>query len=295
MATAVSDARSNKHEQVAHAAEVLQAAPNRLCVFEEIYRGKKLVKTRSDLETATGLNNKQVLNAAKVLVDNQLVTQEKRDGLTAYRKDDFYSANKVKILRLARDPVKLSKQPRTAHARAPGSTVIEIVAVASLTPPKQITVDDIDSFVAVRKVTGKQPHRVQLSESAFKEGIKNILGEAGEFKDWGGENNDLTTTRLRLGGRRRLAAFAFKGPAQTGTLTPAKMGKNGDQIQRLFQVDADLFVLQYVGQVGENVVTQMAALAVAKSAATGRQVSYCIIDGQDTSRLLRAYPKEFEQ
>lgn len=68
------------------------------------------------------------------------------------------------------------------------------------------------------------------------------------------------------------------------------MGKNGDQIQRLFSMDADLYVLQYVGQVGENVVSLMSALALARAAATGKLVRYCVIDGQDTSRLMVAYP-----
>ena len=98
---------------------------------------------------------------------------------------------------------------------------------------------------------------------------------------------------MRIGGKRVQAAFTFKGPAQKGVLTPGKMGKNGDQIQRLFSMDADLYVLQYVGQVGENVVSQMSALALARAAATNKLVRYCVIDGQDTSRLMVAYPEEF--
>jgi hypothetical protein len=291
--TPVSDSRSNKHEQVAHAAEVLQNAPNRLRVFEAIYRGKKAVKSRSDLEAATGLDNKQVLNAAKALVDNQLVSQEKKDGQASYRKDSFYSANKAKILSLARDPEKLAKQPRSTQVRGGATSVIRVAIGASFKPPQQVTVDDIDSFAAVKQIRDRQPQRVSISEDAVKQGIKRVLGESAEFKDWGGENNDLTTTRVRIGGKRCAAAFAFKGPAQKGKLTPGKMGKNGDQIQRLFQADADLFVVQYVGQIGENVVTQMSALAIAKAATTSKKIRYCLIDGQDTSRLMKAYSKEF--
>lgn len=183
MPTQVSDARSNKNEQVAHAAEVLQHAPNRLRVFEAIYRGKKAVKMRSELQDVTGLSNKQVLNAAKSLVDNQLVTQERSDGQASYRKDPFYSANKAKILSLARDPAKLKKQPRSSHAGA-APAVVKVAVSPALKPPKQVTVDEIDSFAAVKSVHGAQPKRVAVSEKIVKEGIKRVLGETADFKDW---------------------------------------------------------------------------------------------------------------
>lgn len=294
MTTPVSDSRSNKHEQVAHAAEVLQNAPNRILVFEAIYRGKKAVKTRSDIEAATGLNNKQVLNAAKALVDNQLVGQEAKDGQTAYRKDSFFTSQKLKILRLARDPAKLEAQPRNAHSSsAAAPLVIQVAVPRSVKPPTQATIDDIDSFEKVRLITDPQPKRVDIPEERVKLGVQQILGETGEFKDWGGEANDLNTSRLRVRGRRKQAAFAFKGRAQTGKLTPGKMGKNGDQLQRLLQADADVFIVQYIGEIGENVIAQVAALALARAAATGKEVTYCIVDGQDTSRLMKAYPEAF--
>ena len=55
--------------------------------------------------------------------------------------------------------------------------------------------------------------------------MKRIIGETGRFKDWGGETSDLYTTRLRVGGGRKAAAFGFKGKGLTGVLTPARMGK----------------------------------------------------------------------
>lgn len=190
MTTPVSDSRSNKHEQVAHAAEVLQNAPNRTLVFEAIYRGKKAVKTRSDIEAATGLNNKQVLNAAKALVDNQLVGQEAKDGQTAYRKDSFFSSQKLKILRLARDPARLEAQPRNAHASsAAAPLVIQVAVPRSVKPPTQVTIDDIDSFEKVRLITDAQPKRIEIAEERVKLGVQQILGETGEFKDWGGEDS----------------------------------------------------------------------------------------------------------
>ena len=100
-------------------------------------------------------------------------------------------------------------------------------------------------------------------------------------KDWGGENNDVFTTALRIGGKRRRAAFALKGPAKTGPLVPGKMGKNGDQIQRLFNSPAEVFFVQYEGEIKESVVEQMERLALARSFLAS-EVLYGVIDEADT-------------
>lgn len=291
----VSDIRSNKQEQLAHAAEVLQKSANRQKVFEAIYRGKRRVKRRSEIETQTGLDNKQVLTAAKFLVDHQLATQERLGAENAYGKDPFYAANRDRILVLARDPAKLKAQPRASHTRSAAANVtfVQIASSPSFKPPKLVTIDEIDSFSLVTSVAGPLPKRVQISERVVKDGVREVLGETSDFRDWGGERNDLVTTRLRLYGRRRAAAFAFKGPGASGPLTPAKMGKNGDQIQRLVESEAEIFVVQYVGQIGEMVMTQLAALTVAKAAVTGKQLFYAVIDGQDTARIVKAYPGAF--
>jgi hypothetical protein len=65
-------------------------------------------------------------------------------------------------------------------------------------------------------------------------------------------------------------------------------GKNGDQLVRLARSEASLFFVQYVGNISESVVTDIAGKA-ALHRSRGAEASYCIIDGQDTARLLRAY------
>ena len=108
--------------------------------------------------------------------------------------------------------------------------------------------------------------------------------------------NDLHTTRLKLNTKRVGAAFAFKGPGKKAkTLMPSMMGKNGDQIQRLFQTDAEVFFVQYWRDIGEAVLEQMRMHAVVKSLADGNRVYYCAIDGTDSYRLYRAYPKQFNR
>jgi hypothetical protein len=68
-------------------------------------------------------------------------------------------------------------------------------------------------------------------------------------------------------------------------------GKNGDQLVRLFDSPATLFVVQYVGNISENVIKDLEG-KVHAARAQSRPARYCIIDGQDTARLLRAYSKD---
>ena len=92
-----------------------------------------------------------------------------------------------------------------------------------------------------------------MAEAKFKKGIQGIIAETGRFQDWGGEKNDLHTTRLRLNGKRVATAWAFKGKGKKGILTPNMMGRNGDQIPRLFNSAAKIYLLQYWDQIGEAV------------------------------------------
>ncbi len=111
---------------------------------------------------------------------------------------------------------------------------------------KQITIDEIDSFANVRGVKSeKEPPPVL--ESKIKEGLQKILGESGNFQDWGGEPNDLFSTNLhlKLSNARKTVAFGLKGRGTEGILNPKKMGKRGDQIQRIFKSPADVFLVQY--------------------------------------------------
>jgi hypothetical protein len=146
----------------------------------------------------------------------------------------------------------------------------------------------------VRKVK-LAPGFIRIKEKEFKSGVQKILGQPGKFQDWGGEKNDLLTTRLYFGGKRIAAAFAFKGRGMTGELTPAKMGANGDQIQRLFESAAQLFILQYWAAINERVREQIRAFATITSLQRGEKIYYCLIDGVDTARLIQAYPKQLRK
>ena len=295
MPLSVTDVRSSPSDQIAHAVEVLGHSRQRLAIFKAIYRGKKRVKTVNEIATATGLDRIRVLQEGRLLADNQIVKQVRAAGITAYEKDPFYKAQKKKILRLTQDPVAFASLPTKTRPQTIWRKSVTIRIPRPRIQARYITIDDIDSFSRVARIRVEPGEYTAMAESRFKNGIAKILGEGGKFKDWGGERNDLYTNKVRISARRLPAAFAFKGAGTNGILTPRQMGKNGDQIQRLFKTAACVFIVQYWGQVAESVVEQMAEFAKAKSATEGSVVFYGIIDGGDSNRLLKAYPQAFRR
>lgn len=155
----------------------------------------------------------------------------------------------------------------------------------------EVTIDEIDSFDRVRGTphVGREEINAlrDIPEEHVKTAFAEIIGEAFVVKDWGGEQSDLFSNRVILDGRRVNTAFAFKGPAKFQPMTPAILGKNGDQLFRLFAEPAELFVLQHCHQITTAVRAQMRAFATRP----GEPKLFCLIDGADTLRLLRAYKK----
>jgi hypothetical protein len=292
MVQPVSDVGSNAEENIAHAAKVLGRSRHRRSVFEAIYTGKRKAKKVSDLMRSTGLPRRRVLDAGKRLADNTLVKTTKLDAETAYVKIGFFQSNKQRILSLASSPAKLAAFPTKRNP--PPARAVQVRVSAQRAKIQQVTIDDIQSFNKVQKVGHSLPEiGNDYSEEGFKRGLQRVMGEGGRFKDWGGEVADLFTTRCCLKRRRRPTALALKGPATRGKLTPGKMGKNGDQIQRLFEAPAEVFLIQYCRQIEPSVLAQMRQLATVKSLMTGTPVFYGVIDGNDSRRLAAAYPGEF--
>jgi hypothetical protein len=292
-AIAVSDSLSNTPEQIEQAAKAIGRSSGRRQVFEAIYFHKTKTKSVSDIVNKTGLTRKRVLEAGKRLAQKGVVRQTKKDGETAYEKIDFFHAHKQPILRLAASPKKLAKFPTKRRIVIDLPKIVQIPSAGAKVT--RITVDDIGSFGKVKKMKGAASLPKTMTENEFKHGIQAIVGEPGEFKDWGGEKSDLYSTRLRMNGKRLAAAFAFKGPGEKGKLVPGRMGKNGDQAQRLFQEDADVFIVQHWREIDPSVIDLLRNLAIAKSVTTGKRIWYGTIDGNDSERLRIAYPKKFNQ
>ena len=289
----VTDSHSNAEEQIERAAKIIGRGSIRPQVFAAIYHHKAKAKSVGEIVQRTGLSRMQVLQNGQHLAKNGLVKSAKKNGDTAYAMIDFFHTNKRKILQYAANPGKLAALP--TKRRPAGSVVIKATARAAPQPQVvELTVDDIDSFAAVSGVDPDGYISRTVSETLFKQGVQAIIGEGAEWKDWGGELADLVSTRVRLKGKRVRAVFAFKGPAQRGALVPGKMGKNGDQVQRMFLLDGRLFVVQYVGEVKPSIAELVRSFAISKSLATGDTIYYAIIDGIDSKRLMQAHPAHFQ-
>lgn len=289
----VSDFASSAPEQIEHFAKLLANSAQKRQLFQEIYRGSRAVKTVTELAEKLGLSEKRVLTIGKPLADRHLFEAIKKNGRTAYKKIPTVATVKDQILKLAGNKSKLEAFPTKRKLEVKASFTIKNLLKAP--SPKLITIDDLEPFKAVRAVDTipEKLEPARLAEAVFKKGVGILLGETAVQVDWGGEPNDLFSMNLKIKGKRYPAAFAFKGPAITGKLTPGKMGKNGDQIPRLFNADSvQVFIVQYEGQIDQSVVDLMKNLAVARSA-FGKQIWWGVIDKRDTYRLRIAYPQVF--
>jgi hypothetical protein len=289
----VSDIRANRNENIDHAVTTIGKSKDRRKVFEAIYKGKQQVKTVDEIVQITDLRSIRVLQEGGVLSAYQIVEKTKISNQTAYKKVAFYTHCKKKVLSILDNPNNAKKYPTKQSPRI-STTTYQIVVPGRRPKTKIVTVDDIDSFNKVRRVKNIDSllQLNEIPESKIKDGLKKIIGETQSFKDWGGEKNDLYTNKITYKGKRRVAAFALKGRATKGTLTPKKMGKNGDQIARLVGSSAEMFFVVYHGKIDESIISQLEAFSVARSM-SGNTIYYGVIDGDDLNRLFQAYRTYF--
>lgn len=292
----VSDIRSNANDQFVYAANKIGKSELKRKVFYAIYFGKQKIKTVGDIAKTTRLTRKKVLDAAKKLETDKLIHQTKHQKDTAYSKDDAFKGVWKKILNHAGDKNKIAKiQTKVNSGKANNKTII-IKVPKNQVQIKQITIDDISSFDKVKKIKIVNSALANMPETKFKKGILKILKETGPTpKDWGGEKNDIFTNKIMMGGKRFHAALALKGPGKKiNKITSKHMGKNGDQIQRLMRSSAQIFFVQYWKEIDQSIVELMEQLSIAKSYSDGRRIYFGIIDGDDSSRLIQAYPNAFK-
>jgi len=155
---------------------------------------------------------------------------------------------------------------------------------------ERLYVDDIDSFSKVKNIGREQALSlipVNVSEDHIKKALCKILSVSSPPEDWGGERSDLYTD-VKYRGRLIPTAFMLKGSGTSGKLTVRKCGKNGDQILRLVEEPARLFVIQHIDSIDSNVI-KLLEIAVGSVGKMTSKLRYCVIDGIETARLLLAY------
>jgi len=153
----------------------------------------------------------------------------------------------------------------------------------------EILPEDIDQFsrmkdVVVTDAAEWMDYMRKTSEKKVKQAFAALLNEPSK-DDWGGETNDHFSNNLSIRGKRGTAAFLLKGPTNFREMTLDMCGKRADQIYRLTNSKADVSVVQHSHLIGEAVRGTLRALTVYP----GYPKKYCLIDGQATYRILKAY------
>jgi len=153
----------------------------------------------------------------------------------------------------------------------------------------EILPEDIDAFSSMKnaKVDSSDEWMSamrSIPEEYVKQVIAQLLTEPTKA-DWGGEENDHFSANVTVCGRRKTAAFLLKGPSSFKEMTPAMCGKNGDQIYRLVKSGADISVVQHSHLIGSAVRETLKSMVVNP----GGYKKFCLMDGQATYRLLKAY------
>ena len=168
------------------------------------------------------------------------------------------------------------------------SFVDDDLAAEGLAPGLRVYPSDIGQFSGIDfacPVSEAELEAVlRVPEDTVKRAFAGLIGESYVPKDWGGERSDLYTSRVFARGRQVSAAWLFKGPGYPRAMDVKALGKNGDQIDRLFTEPAELLVLQHCHQIKPSVVGMMDSYAHDAR----RPRSYMIIDGADTGRILRS-------
>lgn len=172
-----------------------------------------------------------------------------------------------------------------------GQQIVQIHQTIQVHKPnvERLYIDDIDSFSKVKNIRRKPVLNivpVDVSENFVKRALCEILSVYAPPKDWGGEKSDLYTD-VKYRGKFIPAAFMLKGSGTLGKLTVRKCGKNGDQILRLVEEPARLFVIQHIDSIDSNVI-KLLEIAVG-SIVKKQKLYYCVMDGIETARLLLAY------
>lgn len=288
----VSDPSANADEKIERAARVLRMSKQNKEVFVAIYTGKAKFKTIEQIGASVSKFNTNTYKAAARLYGEDIVDRNNSSGAVSYGKKDFYIAHRDKILKLADNPARLKVYPTKRKLQA---QVSQKTSYTFRTKPqvKQIYIDDIDSFSKAKSVNKADTSVVRkMAERRINAGICRILNQK-DKSDWGGERNDIYSNKIILKRVRKSAAFALKGKAIKTKLVPAKMGKNGDQIQRLFEATADIYFVVHNRDIDDRIVDLMQTHAIKNSIANNKRIYFCVIDGDDLARLSSAYPKEF--
>ena len=154
----------------------------------------------------------------------------------------------------------------------------------------EILPEDIDKFSKMNDVQAGNADEwmktmQSLPETKVKDAFASLFSEPTK-KDWGGESDDHFSANISVRGQRRTAAFLLKGPSQFREMTLDMCGQRADQIHRMVDSNAGISVVQHAHLIGPVIRRTLRELTVRPWCSRRK---YCMIDGQATYRILKAY------
>jgi hypothetical protein len=155
----------------------------------------------------------------------------------------------------------------------------------------RVDAEEINEFKKIKKISRKSVVRCHVPSDIFledqmKEWLQEIIGETRKFEHRPDEKSDVYT-RLKVKDRVMTAAMMLKGRSVFEPLTLNNQNKNSDQVQKLFNETAELFVIVHCHHIKQDVIELMESL----SSRWHKPARYCIIDGLDLLRIYKAYGK----
>jgi hypothetical protein len=152
----------------------------------------------------------------------------------------------------------------------------------------------LDPFKLISKVSAAAVKDVELPitlpEVTVRKAFEQALGESFHATDSGVESCDTFSLQGSHDGKQCAIAAMFKGARDKSLKWPLQVagcGKNGNQVVKLFEVPADVHIVQANGPLDPTLVKHIQDTADAHSA-RGKSVKFMLIDGVSTARLLRA-------
>src|ERR1017187_529660 len=149
----VNDLGSNLDENLERWAKMLRHPGRNRTVFDKIYSSKKANWSNQEIAAATKLDAKAAGEAAKALYDRAVLMRLSGTPIRYSKRADIYR-EKRKLLTLAGSPKKLAalptkRRPQGVNPSQPRTRYLTGRAI-------RISVDDIDSFAAVKKIDREQ-------------------------------------------------------------------------------------------------------------------------------------------
>ncbi|MGV3713455.1 hypothetical protein [Pseudolysinimonas sp.] len=122
-------------------------------------------------------------------------------------------------------------------------------------------------------------------EAVVKAAVADLLAQDFVPMDWGGERSDMFTSNTRMGGRFVRSAWLLKGKSVKHPMRIADLGKNGDQLDRLFTEPAELYVVQSNQPIATDVRSMLdRCVHDYRSPSLGM-----VVDGDSTARILKLH------